>query len=84
MTRTLPGLVYSDLRRTPDGGLAAWCRDGWHEARPGDVLDFGQGVLIEVVGPDEIAGGSVFASAAAVLVAMVGMGIAAVCGVGRM
>jgi hypothetical protein len=86
MTRALADETYSAIHDNGDGTYRALAKDGggWHTALPGDVLNFGRGVLVTIEGGDQIAGGSIKATMVALLVGFVAIAVAGLFGVGKM
>lgn len=82
MTPVTADTIYRDLRATDDGTFIAWGPEGWQSARPGDLLNFGNGVLVEILTPSSLGGGSVKACCAAVLAVFVGLVVAGIRGIG--
>lgn len=76
-------MTVSYLRRKDATTLIARDENGEFEISDGDSLDMGGGIIIAVMGPSQIGGGSVKACCAVVLVVFVALGVAAVNGFGK-
>ena len=76
-------VTVSYIRRTDADTIVARDENGEFEAHDGDSFDMGGGIIVTVMGPAVIGGGTVKACVAAVLAVFIGLGIAGMFGFGK-
>ena len=76
-------MTVSYLIRRDADTIIARDEDGEYEVRDGDALDMGGGIVVQVMGPSQIGGGSFKLGAAVLLGGMVLMVVAGIFGFGK-
>lgn len=64
-------MTVSAIHRHHDGTIQALDETGWFQVRAGDAVDFGDGVILSIDGPSQMAGGSLKLCIISVLIGLV-------------